>query len=224
MASIGPFLAKRVKLSVNKSGRGATKPSDRKGFSFTGGKGPRWRTAPQPVVRFQAKTRELTWRTRGRRLKQIVKELTVCLIGWRCYHSLGNWFRRRLRAIAWKQWTRGPTSSRAKIRTEEPISSPFERGQKLSLLLYALLLIVAVSALGVSLKARIGGSTDAASVNTVTRGRTASMLPGHAEPGQPITKAAKSSAATPPVALRQLLVIAREAVDFPPTSLPRSTP
>jgi len=199
MASIEPFLAKRVKLSVDKSGSGATKPSDRKGFSFTGAKGPRWRTAPQPAVRFQAKTRELTWRTRGRRLEQ-------------------------LRAIAWKRWTRGPTSSRAKIRTEDPISSPFGRRQKLGLLLCALLLIVAVSALGVSLKTRIGGSTDAASVNTLTRGRTASMPPDRVEPRQPNTKAVKSTAATLPLALPQLFVIAREAIDFPPTSPRRPRP
>src|ERR1700704_1174760 len=61
----------------------------------------------------------LTRRTRGRSLAQIVKELSVYLIGWRGYfgfcetpsvlRNLDQWTRRRLRAIVWKQWKRGPT-------------------------------------------------------------------------------------------------------------------
>jgi RNA-directed DNA polymerase len=121
MASIERFLAKRLKLTVNKSKSAVAKPRVRKflGFSFTGGKEPRRRIAPQALTRFKAKIRELTRRTRGRSLEQIVKELSVYLIGWRGYfgfcqtpsvlRSLDNWLRRRLRAIAWKQWKRGPT-------------------------------------------------------------------------------------------------------------------
>ena len=84
-----------------------------------GGKEPRRRIAPQALTRFKAKVRELTRRTRGRSLEQIVKELSVYLIGWRGYfgfcqtpsvlRSLDEWLRRRLRAIAWKQWKRGRT-------------------------------------------------------------------------------------------------------------------
>jgi RNA-directed DNA polymerase len=119
MASTERFLAKRLKLTVNKAKSAIAKPSVRKflGFSFTGGKDPRRRIAPQALARFKAKARELTRRTRGRSLEQIVKELAVYLIGWRGYfgfcqtpsvlHSLDAWLRRRLRAIAWKQWKRG---------------------------------------------------------------------------------------------------------------------
>ena len=67
----------------------------------------------------QGEVRELTRRTRGRSLAQIVKELSVYLIGWRGYfgfcqtpsvlRALDEWIRRRLRAIAWKQWKRGRT-------------------------------------------------------------------------------------------------------------------
>src|SRR5216683_4087298 len=74
---------------------------------------------PQAVARFKAKVRELTWRTRGRSLAQIVKELSAYLVGWRGYYgfcqtpsvlrTLDEWIRRRLRAIAWKQWKRGGT-------------------------------------------------------------------------------------------------------------------
>jgi hypothetical protein len=151
------------------------------------------------LARFKAKTRELTRHTRGRSLEQIVKELSVYLIGSRSYfgfcqtpsvlHSLDNWLPRRLRAITWKQWKRSLTSSRPKIRSGEPFPSPFGRRQKLC----ALLLIVAVAALGVSLKARTGGSTDAASVNIEARRPVPS---DNAKPRQPIMNAGKSSAAT----------------------------
>jgi RNA-directed DNA polymerase len=96
------------------------KPSVRKflGFSFTGGTEPRCRIASQAIARFKAKVRELTRRTCGKCLVQIVKELSVYRIGWRGYfgfcqtppvlRELDRWLRRRLRAIAWKQWKRGP--------------------------------------------------------------------------------------------------------------------
>ncbi|MGY0570179.1 group II intron maturase-specific domain-containing protein [Bradyrhizobium sp. RDM12] len=50
---------------------------------------------------------------------QIVKELSIYLIGWRGYfgfcqtpsvlRALDEWIRRRLRAIVWKQWRCGRT-------------------------------------------------------------------------------------------------------------------
>src|SRR3982075_4043591 len=119
MAGIEKFLAKRLKLKVNKAKSAVAKPNVRKflGFSFTGGSEPRRRIAPQAIARFKAKVRELTRRTRGASLPQIVKELSVYLVGWRGYfgfcqtpsvlHALDEWLRRRLRAIAWKQWKRG---------------------------------------------------------------------------------------------------------------------
>ena len=121
MAGIEKFLAKRLKLKVNKAKSAVAKPSARKflSFSFTGGSQPRRRIAPQAIARFKARVRELTRRTRGASLPQIVKELSVYLIGWRGYfgfcqtpsvlRALDEQTRRRLRAIAWKQWKRGRT-------------------------------------------------------------------------------------------------------------------
>jgi RNA-directed DNA polymerase len=121
MAGIERFLAKRLKLKVNKAKSAVAKPSVRKflGFSFTGGREPRRRIAPQALHRFKARVRELTRRTCGRSLGQIVKELSIYLIGWRGYfgfcqtpsvlRALDEWLRRRLRAIAWKQWKSGRT-------------------------------------------------------------------------------------------------------------------
>jgi RNA-directed DNA polymerase len=121
MTGIEQFLAKRLKLKVNKAKSAVAKPSVRKflGFSFTSAREPRRRIAPQALARFKARVRELTRRTRGQSLAQIVKELSVYLRGWRGYfgfcqtssvlRALDEWTRRRLRAIAWKQWKRGRT-------------------------------------------------------------------------------------------------------------------
>ncbi|HEY6374695.1 MAG TPA: group II intron reverse transcriptase/maturase [Edaphobacter sp.] len=119
MAGIERFLEKRLKLKVNKAKSAVAKPSVRKflGFSFTFGSEPRRRIAPQAIARFKARVRELTRRSCGCSLAQIVKELSVYLIGWRGYfgfcqtpsvlRKLDEWLRRRLRAIAWKQWKHG---------------------------------------------------------------------------------------------------------------------
>lgn len=121
LAGIERFFEKRLKLKVNKAKSAVAKPSVRKflGFSFTGGKEPRRRIAPQALARFKVRVRELTRRTCGRSLAQIAKELSRYLIGWRGYfgfcqtpsvlRTLDEWLRRRLRAIAWKQWKRGDT-------------------------------------------------------------------------------------------------------------------
>ena len=119
MAGIERFLEKRLRLKVNKAKSAVAKPSVRKflGFSFTGGTEPRRRIAPQAIARFKARVRELTRRTCGQSLVQIAKELSVYLKGWRGYfgfcqtpsvlRALDQWLRRRVRAIAWKQWKRG---------------------------------------------------------------------------------------------------------------------
>jgi RNA-directed DNA polymerase len=119
MAGIEQFLVKRLKLKVNKAKSAVAPPRARKflGFSFTIGKEIKRRLAPQTLTRFKARVRETTRRTRGKSLAQIVEELARYLTGWRAYfgfcqtpsvsRKLEQWIRRRLRAIAWKQWKRG---------------------------------------------------------------------------------------------------------------------
>ena len=121
LAGIEQFLAKRLKLKVNKAKSAVAAPRARKflGFSFTIGASVKRRLAPQTVARFQARVRELTRRTRGRSLAQIIEELSRYLKGWRAYfgfcetpsvlRGLDQWTRRRLRAVPWKQWKRGRT-------------------------------------------------------------------------------------------------------------------
>jgi RNA-directed DNA polymerase len=121
MAGIEHFLARRLKLTVNRAKSAVARPCQRKflGFSFTAGSEPRRRIAPQALARFKARVRELTRCTKGARLAQIVDELSRYLIGWRGYFGfcetpsvlrrLDQWIRRRLRAIVWRQWKRGRT-------------------------------------------------------------------------------------------------------------------
>jgi RNA-directed DNA polymerase len=121
MAGIEKFLLKRLKLKVNKAKSAVDRPAKRKflGFSFTNWHQPRRRLAPQSLVRFRSRVRELTRRTRGKSLAQIIKELSIYLIGWRGYFGFcetpsvlreqDQWTRRRLRAVVWKQWKYGPT-------------------------------------------------------------------------------------------------------------------
>ncbi|MEK1932588.1 MAG: group II intron maturase-specific domain-containing protein [Pararhizobium sp.] len=121
MASVTRFLEQRLKLRVNTAKRAVARPFARKvlGFSFTNHGKPRRRIAPQALTRFKRRVVERTRRTTGRSLEQIVKELSRYLRGWRGYFGfcetpsilrrLDEWIRRRLRAIVWKQWKRGPT-------------------------------------------------------------------------------------------------------------------
>ena len=63
--------------------------------------------------------KELTRSAKGASLAQGAKALSRYLIGWRGYfgfcetpsvlRALDQWIRRRLRAIAWRQWKRGRT-------------------------------------------------------------------------------------------------------------------
>lgn len=121
MASVTCFLTTRLKLKVNEAKSAVARPWERKflGFSFTRGKVPKRRIAPKALDRFKAKVRELTRRTRGISLTQMVTNLSRYLQGWRGYFAycetpsvlkdLDSWVHRRLRAFVWKQWRRGKT-------------------------------------------------------------------------------------------------------------------
>ena len=124
MDSIERFITRKLKLKVNKEKSTVARAEKRKflSFSFTSGKGVRRRIAPQAQQRFRKRIRELTRRTTGRSIQQITDGLTVYLRGWLGYFGycetptvlrhLDSWIRRRLRAILWKQWKRGPTRYR----------------------------------------------------------------------------------------------------------------
>jgi RNA-directed DNA polymerase len=121
MESMTHFIGKKLKLKVNSEKSAVARPWERKflGFSFTNRIEPKRRIAPKAAVRFKERVRELTRRTRGVSLEQMVEELSIYLTGWRSYYGfcqtpsvlgdLDKWIRRRLRSVVWKQWKRGRT-------------------------------------------------------------------------------------------------------------------
>ena len=114
----------KLKLRVNATKSAVAQPWQRQflGFSLTFGERPKRGIAPKARARFKQRVRELTGRTRGKSLQQMIDDLTPYLRGWRGYFGfcetptvlkrLDRWTRRRLRAVVWKQWRRGKTRYR----------------------------------------------------------------------------------------------------------------
>jgi RNA-directed DNA polymerase len=119
MTNVTRFLTRRLKLKVNEAKSAVARPVERKflGFSFSKNKEPKRRIAPKVLLRCKQKIRELTRRTRGISLEQMLKELTAYLRGWKSYfgfcqtpsllQQLDQWIRHRLRSMIWKQWKHG---------------------------------------------------------------------------------------------------------------------
>jgi hypothetical protein len=72
------------------------------------------RVAPKALDKFKGRIRDMTRRTRGLSLQQLIKELKPYIVGWRGYFGfcqtprvLTNpeaWIRRTLRLYLWRQW------------------------------------------------------------------------------------------------------------------------
>ncbi|MAT26481.1 MAG: hypothetical protein CMN29_16230 [Sandaracinus sp.] len=91
------------------------------GFGLWYGRGGevKLRVAPKALHKMKVRVRQLTRRTRGRSLADVVQSLAAYLNGWRGYfrvaatnkrfRELDEWIRHRLRAYQLKQWKRGTT-------------------------------------------------------------------------------------------------------------------
>ncbi len=116
MGSLRRLITTRLRLRINENKSAVAQPHERKflGFSFTDEEEPRRCIAPKALLRLKNRIREITRRTRGRKLSDVVQELNLYLNGWRGYFDfcetrsvfkqLDGWVRRRLRAYLWKQW------------------------------------------------------------------------------------------------------------------------
>ena len=116
MDSTERFLAKKLKLKVNRKKSAVAKPQDRKflGFSFTSGKELKIKLSDKALKRVKYRIKKITRRSRGISLLQIIKELSHYLRGWLAYYrlietptvlrDLDSWIRRRLRCFVMKQW------------------------------------------------------------------------------------------------------------------------
>lgn len=115
--SVTRFITQRLKLKVNEAKSAVSYPWWRKylGYSFTSTRAnPRLRIHSQSLKRFKDRVRELTRRTRGRSIWQVIQTLNEYVRGWWAYYhrtesrsfirSINGWIIRRLRAILWYQW------------------------------------------------------------------------------------------------------------------------
>ena len=74
------------------------------------------KVSDKALVKLKATVKELSRRTRGHSITQIIAELRKSLLGWKAYFDLAEilsplrdldkWIRRRLRCYVWKQWGR----------------------------------------------------------------------------------------------------------------------
>jgi RNA-directed DNA polymerase len=117
MASVTRFIEGSLRLKVNQRKSAVDRPAKRSFLGFTVSRtGTRLKVADKAIDKLKARVRELTCRTRGRRLVDIVAELRETLLGWKAYFGLADvlsplrdidkWIRRRLRCYPWKQWGR----------------------------------------------------------------------------------------------------------------------
>jgi len=116
MASVTRVLERTRRLKVNEAKSAVDRPWNRTflGFPCTKRQANRRKVSEKALKAFTAKVREITSRTRGRTIQQIVQELRQLMLGWRaCFgvaavrsprRELDKWIRRRLRSDHWKPW------------------------------------------------------------------------------------------------------------------------
>lgn len=116
LRSIENFLAKRLKLQVNRQKSAVAKPQERSflGFSFTSGKQLKIKLSTQALKRLKWRIKRITKRSRGISLQEMIQQLSTFLRGWLGYYrlietpsvlrDLDSWIRRRLRCFMVKRW------------------------------------------------------------------------------------------------------------------------
>jgi len=133
MKSVSRFISRKLKLKVNETKSNVTQPgySQYLGFGFTiSKKAPKIRIHSKSLKRFRGRVREITMRSRGRSIGQVVQELNEYIEGWWGYFSLcetrsnlrvlNAWVVRRLRAYLWEQWKLPRTKVRELINRGIP--------------------------------------------------------------------------------------------------------
>ena len=113
----------RLKVNETKSAVAGVKGRKFLGYSFWFAKeGVKRKVAGKALATFKQRVRELTRRSGGRGMAQVIERLRPYLLGWKAYfrlaqtpgiwRSLDEWLRHRLRAIQLKHWKRGTTMFR----------------------------------------------------------------------------------------------------------------
>jgi len=125
----------RLKVNEAKSAVASVKGRKYLGYSFWFAKeGVKRRVADKPMATFKRRIRQLTRRTGGRSMAEVIERLKPYLLGWKAYfglaqtprvwRSLDEWLRHRLRAIQLRQWRRGSTIYRelTHLGAAEPVA------------------------------------------------------------------------------------------------------
>jgi RNA-directed DNA polymerase len=113
----------KLHLVINESKSAVGSAFGRKflGYSIWMGRGKvvKLKVADKPLATFKQRIRELTGRSVGRSMSQIVEKLRIYMFGWKGYfrqaqtprvwRGLDEWLRHRLRAVKLKHWRRGRT-------------------------------------------------------------------------------------------------------------------
>lgn len=113
----------RLRLSINETKSAVASVFGRKflGYAFwvAPGGAIKRRVAAKPMATFKQRIRQLTRRSGGRSMQEVVDRLRPYVLGWKAYFRLAQtprvwleldqWMRHRLRAIQLKQWKRGKT-------------------------------------------------------------------------------------------------------------------
>lgn len=134
-ASITRFLTVKLKLKVNEEKSAVSRPWLRKYLGFTYfqmcGQS-KIRIHAKSMKRFKDRVRELTGRSRGKSLRQVIDELNQYFRGWWNYYRLSEaksflkglkvWIMRRLRSLIWKQWK----NPRTRVRNLEKLGIAHE--------------------------------------------------------------------------------------------------
>lgn len=113
----------RLKLVINEGKSAVAEATGRSflGFGFYRYKGEvQRRVSDKALGKFKRRIRQLTRRSGGRSLDQVVASLRAYVPGWKAYfrlaqtpirfRDLDQWLRHRLRALHLKHWKRGPTA------------------------------------------------------------------------------------------------------------------
>ena len=117
MESVARFIRDSLRLTVNARKSAVDRPWKRKFLGFTVSKiGVKLKVADKAIDKLKHRVRQLTRRTRGHRIVDIMAELRDTLLGWKAYfgitevlgplRDLDKWIRRKLRCYHWKQWGR----------------------------------------------------------------------------------------------------------------------
>ena len=127
----------KLRLKVNEAKSAVASVKGRKflGYSFWFAKeGVKRRVADKPMATFKQRIRQLTRRTGGRSMAEVIERLKPYLLGWKAYfglaqtprvwRSLDEWLRHRLRAIQLRHWRRGSTIYRelTHLGAAEPVA------------------------------------------------------------------------------------------------------